>query len=241
MLVWLCVLLAAASTCEAELQAVREASERFESERAKLGPGSAPLEMGPAARELERSAERFLRSCPAHPEQISVRYSLGRLFYQHNRFEPALAIFEQIISTSPEHPLAEYAANLSLDVLHMQGDLAGLERLLRRYQKNAALMRRRELRESLDKILPGVLLRRADQELTAAREPGAVRKAAERFLAVADGFPAHPLADAALYNAALAFERAGDAGRARAARLRLLRSHPKSDLAARVRKQLGGE
>ena len=145
------------------------------------------------------------------------------------------------VISHPGHDLAEYAAQLSLDLLNLQQDFAGLERLAHRYRDNEALMRHKRLRDTLDILLPQVVFRRAFNDLESAREPAQIKQAARRFLQLAREFPGFDRADHALYNAAIAFDRAHDPGSARATRKRLLESHPQSPLAPHVCKQLQGD
>ena len=205
-------------------------------------PGqTVPIEPGPAARRVRFVSERFLQNCPQHTEALRVRYRLGRLLYDHNLFEPALSHFDQIVTSHPGHDLAEYAAQLSIDVLNLQRDFAGLERLARRYRDNEALMRHEKLRETIEQLLPQIVFRRAFNDLESAREPAQIKQAARRFLQLAREFPGFDRADHALYNAAIAFDRAHDLENARATRKRLLESYPQSPLTPRVREQLEGQ
>lgn len=240
----LLVLVGGGPDCEADLKAVRDASRWYAAEKkdqAGPGQGTAPLEPGPAARRVRFVSERFLQNCLEHPEALRVRYRLGRLLYEHNKFEPALAHFDQVISARPGHELAAYAAQLSLDLLNLQRDFVGLERLVRRYRNNEALMRHTQLRDTVEQILPQVIFRCASHDLESAEEPAQIRRAARKFLQLARELPGFDRADHALYNAAIAFDRARDPRNARAARKRLLEFYPKSPLAPRVREQLEGQ
>jgi TolA-binding protein len=136
--------------------------------------------------------------------------------------------------------VAEYAANLSLDILNMKKDYAGLEKLARRYAADKILMRHESLREVIPKLLPQILLKQAQQILKEKKYP----EAGEAFLKVAAEFPKSDIADTALYNAAVSYEKAKIGKKALGIHQRLIREYPQSPLARRSReiiKKSGGE
>ena len=78
---------------------------------------------------------------PAAEKQTAVSlYSQGKIHYDNDRFDQALEDFDQVVRRYPENPVSEYAANLSLDILNIKKDYAGLEKLARRYAADRVLM-----------------------------------------------------------------------------------------------------
>jgi TolA-binding protein len=168
---------------------------------------------------------------PEEPPAVSL-YRQGKVHYDHDRFDQALQFFDQVVRGYPENPLAAYAANLSLDILNLKKDYAGLEKLARRYAADRVLMQHESLREIVPKILPHVALKQAQRIFDEKKYP----EAAEAFLRVADEFPESDIAGSALYNAALSYEKAGIQAKVLEIHRRLVRQYPKSGLARRCGK-----
>jgi outer membrane protein assembly factor BamD (BamD/ComL family) len=175
----------------------------------------------------------FLYSGTARAEEHAAvsLYRQGKVQYDNNRFDQALATFDLVIRRFPENPVAEYAANLSLDILNLKKDYAGLEKLARRYAADEVLMRYESLREVIGKLLPQISLKKAQQLLDKKKYP----EAAKAFLKVAAEFPKSDIADSAVYNAALCYEKAKITKRSLEIHRRLIREYPQSPLARRSR------
>jgi outer membrane protein assembly factor BamD (BamD/ComL family) len=170
------------------------------------------------------------RPAPAAEKQDALSlYTQGKTHYDNNRFDQALAAFDQVVSRYPENPVAEYAANLSLDILNMKKDYAGLEKLASRYAADKILMRHESLREVVEKLLPQISYKQAQELFKAKKYP----EAGEAFLKVAAKHPKSVVADGALYNAALCYEKANIKSRSLQIHRRLIREYPQSPLARR--------
>jgi TolA-binding protein len=167
---------------------------------------------------------------PAAEEQTALSlYRQGKVHYDNDRFDQALAAFDQVVTRYPENPVAEFAANLSLDILNIKKDYTGLEKLARRYAADKILMRYESLREVVGKILPQIAYKNAQELFKAKKYP----EAGEAFLKVAAEYPKSLVADGALYNAAVSYEKAKIGKRALEIHERLIREYPESPLARR--------
>lgn len=177
----------------------------------------------------------LLACLPARPaaaaeEQTALSlYRQGKAHYDSDRFDQALSVFEQVVSRYPENPVAEYAANLSLDILNIKKDYAGLEKLTRRYAADKILMRHESLREVVGKLLPQIAYKQAQEVFKAKKYV----EAGEAFLKVAAEFPKSLVADGALYNAAISYQKAKIQKRSLEIHRRLIREYPRSPLALR--------
>jgi len=177
----------------------------------------------------------LLACLPARPaaaaeEQTALSlYRQGKAHYDSDRFDQALSVFEQVVSRYPENPVAEYAANLSLDILNIKKDYAGLEKLTRRYAADKILMRYESLREVVGKLLPQIAYKQAQEVFKAKKYV----EAGEAFLKVAAEFPKSLVADGALYNAAISYQKAKIQKRSLEIHRRLIREYPRSPLALR--------
>ena len=176
----------------------------------------------------------LLLARPAAAEEHSAisLYRQGKIHYDHDRFDQALQAFDQVVRQYPENPVAEYAANLSLDILNLKKDYAGLEKLVRRYAADKILMKHEPLRKVIHKLLPQISFKQAQQIFKEKKYP----EAGEAFLKVAAEYPKSIIGDSALYNAAVSYEKAKITKRALQIHRRLIREYPKSQLARRSRK-----
>ena len=176
-----------------------------------------------------------VRPAAATEEQTALSlYRQGKAHYDNDRFDQALAAFDRVVSRHPENPVAEYAANLSLDILNLKKDYAGLEKLARRYAADKILMRNDSLREVIGKLLPQIAYKQAQEVLKAKK----YAEAGEAFLKVAAEFPKSLIADGALYNAAVSYEKAKIKKRSLEIHQRLIREYPQSPLARRSKEIL---
>lgn len=174
----------------------------------------------------------FLPAGPAASAEEQTALSLyrqGKAHYDNDRFDQALAAFDQVVNRYPENPVAEYAANLSLDILNIKKDYAGLEKLTRRYAADKILMRHESLREVVNKLLPQIAYKQAQEVFKAKKYV----EAGEAFLKVAAEFPKSLVADGALYNAAISYQKAKIQKKSLQIHQRLIREYPKSPLARR--------
>ena len=174
----------------------------------------------------------FTQPAPAAEKQTALSlYRQGKIHYDNDRFDQALAAFDQVVRRYPENPVSEYAANLSMDILNIKKDFAGLEKLARRYAADQILMKHESLREVIHKLLPQISYKKAQEIFKAGKYP----EAGEAFLKVAADYPKSLVADGALYNAAVSYEKAKITKRALEIHRRLIREYPKSRLALRSR------
>ena len=171
----------------------------------------------------------FSPSAPAEEQTAISLYRQGKAHYDSDRFDQALAAFDQVVTRHPESPVAEYAANLSLDILNIKKDYKGLSKLARRYAADKRLMKHESLREVVGKLLPQIAYKHAQELFKAKKYP----EAGEAFLKVAAEYPKSVVADGALYNAALSYEKAEIPEKAKEIHQRLIRQYPRSPLARR--------
>jgi tetratricopeptide (TPR) repeat protein len=169
------------------------------------------------------------------------KYNQAKKLYEANHFEQALALFDQIVHEHPQHELAGYAADLSLDILNLKNDHAGLHRMVRDLLNNRLLIGHHpDSEKRFRSLLPEVYFKTLflKDEAALKNEGGlSEEKNTDRQSEVAWGWmafsrelPGCELADKALYNAHVSFERANDPGRAIRMLRRLVRAYPRSDL-----------
>jgi TolA-binding protein len=196
-----------------------------------------PKVEGVEPRRLTVDEERLLKALDAYVDAwpntdhaAGAAYRAGYILYEANHLEEARGRFREVVRKAPASPDAEFAAQLVLDSLSLQGKWTELRDWAQRFHATPGLggkpgsQNQLAVQADVESVLARATLRVAD-ELAAA---GGSEKAARAYLDFADTWPASPLAAKALNNAAVAFDAAGLDELAAQARHRLLDAYPGS-------------
>ncbi|MGZ3721544.1 MAG: tetratricopeptide repeat protein, partial [Bdellovibrionales bacterium] len=160
-------------------------------------------------RGFEVAADRYVKGFPKGENVPAIKYKLGALYYYHNQFDKALESFNGIIKQYPKSPYAQYSANLTLDIYNLRKDYGGLEKAGQDIMSNEDLAK-----SPVGAQVQGVLQRasfKKAQDLEANKDFGGAAVAYEEF---ARKNPGGDLGTSAAFNAAVNYEKAGDAGKA---------------------------
>ena len=158
---------------------------------------------------FELASGRYAKSYPKGENVPAIRYKMGALYYYHNQFDKALVAFKGIIKDYPKSPFAQYSANLTLDIYNLRKDYAGLESAGNDILNNEDLAK-----SSVGAQVKGVLQRasfKKAQDLEAKKDYAGAAVAYEDFAKKNAG---GELGTSASFNAAVNYEKAGDAGKA---------------------------
>ncbi len=196
-----------------------------------------PPAIGSEARRLTVDEERLLKALDAYVDAwpntehaSGASYRAGYILYEANHFDAARRRFGDVVAKAPSSQDAEFAAQLVLDSLSLQGRWSELRDQAQRFHATAGLggkpgsPNQSDFQSDVESVLARATLRVAD-ELAAA---GGLEKAARAYLEFADTWPTSPLAAKALNNAAVAFDAAGLDELSAHARYRLLDAYPGS-------------
>ncbi len=234
--------------CDAAYKTVLVHREQLKAEQKKEKPKidkekPKELEKQPFSRERKRflqAAEVYMDHCPASEDLCNLKYDIAKTYYDFNYFDEAIKRFDEIVRDFPNNELAEYAANLVLDSFNLIGDLDGLTTYARKYIQNQTLMKNQKLHEYLTKLFPKIVFKRMETlDKTFAKTPEGQKpltsqqihyKVAMSYISFTKEFKDHELADDALFNASVEFDRAERLDLARRARQKLIDEYPTSDL-----------
>ena len=181
----------------------------------------------PEEQELAAACRLYLEALPDGPHAVEVAFKVGRLEYISGELDAAQQHLAGIALQHPENELAEYAANLVLDIANLRKDWKGLHHWALKFLADKRLVAHGTLLQDLKRIEEESAYALADGEQSE------VQKAAALSAFVA----AHPhgaLADKALFGAAAALSRAGRIEEALAARARVWKEQPQSLLVPRA-------
>ncbi len=197
-----------------------------EREVAELSPR--PL---PALREdFVAAADRYDQVVGDDEYMPAFLYKTAEFFYAYDQLEPAKERFRAIIERWPGHEVAEYATNLLIESHLIEEDFHAVEDLTR------TVLAREDLQVDPDKAdyLAGVLQVKTSAMFKIAEALSQANKldeAATYYVKLVDEDPATPIADFALNNAAVAYEKRKRFDSAAKLYERLVRERPGSTLA----------
>ncbi|MFP5518695.1 MAG: tetratricopeptide repeat protein [Bdellovibrionia bacterium] len=177
--------------------------------QARVGDSLDPIEMDQRIERFIAASRWYMNKFPRAERIPEIKFRVGRLYYQHNRFDEAAGIFREIVEKHPKTKQSEYSANLLLDIFNLKKDYAGLEKT------GAELL-----------AVPSIADSKAGADIRNVLERASFKKGQELevnkdFLGSADTFwsfaqqnAASPLAVTAMFNAGVNYERANSTGQA---------------------------
>jgi len=176
---------------------------------------------------LAEACNLYLKALPQGPHSVEVAFKVGRLEYLSGDYDASRKHLSFIALEHPEHELAEYAANLVLDIENLRGDWEAMHRWALRFLDDRRLSAHGTLLQDLRRVEEQSAYALAD-----AVSPDT--KKAEALLGFVQAHPRGQLADKALFGAAAALSRAGRIDEALASRARVWKEQPRSQLVPRA-------
>jgi tetratricopeptide (TPR) repeat protein len=205
-----------------------------DSQPAKKQAAPATQDNGPKQRPLTPEEVKLADSCalyldvlPEGAHAVEVAFKIGRLEYLSGKLDAAEKHLSWVAQKHPESDLAEYAANLVLDISNLRKDYRGMHEWALRFLDDPRLIAHGTLRADLTRV----------EEQSAYALADAVKDDEGKAHALLDFVDKHPgaaLTDKAIFGAAAALSRAGKVDDALAARARLWKEIPGSPLVARA-------
>ena len=184
---------------------------------------------------LAVACERYIKYAPDGERIVDVKYTLARIYYDHNHLEKAQEVFKDIAYKHSDHRLSVIAANLHLDSLNLLQDYDGLETAVVGYLEKKPIKDEGFLTE-LTALHSAISFKKC----TVFDDKEQWKDAAKCFVQFYRSFPESEYVDKALYNAALDFERQRDLGKAIRVRRFLLNDYGDSELAPKTLYNLAG-
>ena len=191
------------------------------------GERRAQRPLTPDEQKLAQACELYLKALPEGPHAVETAFKVGRLEYISNDLAAAEKHLSSIALQHPEHELAEYSANLVLDIANLRKDWKGLHAWAVKFLEDKRLTAHGTMAQDLKRIEEESAYALADAETPDAKK-------AEALLAFVSSHPHGQLADKALFGAAAALSRAGRIDDALTARSRIWKEQPQSPLVPRA-------
>ncbi len=181
----------------------------------------------PEEQNLAAACSLYLQALPDGPHAVEVAFKIGRLEYISGALDAAQQHLAGIALQHPENELAEYAANLVLDISNLRKDWKSLHAWALKFLGDKRLTAHGSLLGDLKRIEEESGYAVADAESSDVKK-------AEALSAFVAEHPHGELADKALFGAAAALSRAGRIEEALAARSRVWKEQPQSPLVPRA-------
>ena len=204
-------------------------------QKSKEARGNAATQTGaPAQRPLTPEEMKLADACllyldvlPDGQHAVEVTFKIGRLEYLSGKLDASEKHLSAIALKHPESELSEYAANLVLDIANLRKDYRGVHDWSVRFLDDGKLAARGTLRADLTRVEEQSAYTLADG---VAEDEGKARA----LLDFVDKHPGGSLTDKAIFGAAAALSRTGRVDDALAARSRLWKETPSSELVPRA-------
>ena len=184
-------------------------------------------QLSAAEEQLASACALYLDAVPQGPHAVEVAFKLGRLRYLSGALDQAEARLAWVATQHPESDLAEYAANLVLDIENLRHDSKAVHAWAARFLADKRLTAHGTLAHDLARV----------EEQSAYAVAEAARPEAEQARLLLDFAQSHPrgeLVDKALFGAAAALSREGEIDAALSVRARLVKEQPQSPLLPRA-------
>src|SRR3989440_6370578 len=144
---------------------------------------------------LAEACNLYLKALPQGPHAVEVAFKVGRLEYISGDYDASRKHLSFIALEHPEHELAEYAANLVLDIENLRGDWEAVRRWALRFLEDRRLTAHGTLLQDLRRV-------EEDNAYAPAHPGGPGPAKAEGLLAFGQGHPPRALAENALVGGA---------------------------------------
>ncbi len=173
-------------------------------------------------------------------ELASLAFLRANIWRRYNQFEMAIPIFVELLEKHRMHEVAEYSANLLLDIYNRTSRFDEMIALATKLRADKRFLAKRpELAITLRKIhaqAQTLAARAASQRAHDTGDRSHFEKCGEAYLAIIDPDPTERATtdDEALYSAMICFEQAGSTDRALEVLRRLTTDHPDSQLSRRA-------
>jgi TolA-binding protein len=185
------------------LLAIEKVLPKDEELQKKVGNSTDPVPLDPISVKFVNAAKWNLEKFPKSPNAGEIRFRVARLYYLTNNFTEAEKYFKEVVQLHPNTKIADYSANLLLDIYNLRNDYNGLEKMGNELLKNEYIANSKtgnDIRTILEK---SSFKRGQNLELDKK-----YLESAQQFQAFATSHPKSELAGIAYFNAAVNFERA---------------------------------
>ncbi|MGZ3690214.1 MAG: tetratricopeptide repeat protein [Pseudobdellovibrio sp.] len=205
------------------LLAVEKVLPKDEELQKRVGNTTTPVALDPISQKFVTAGKYILDKYPKSENVGEIRFRIARLNYLTNNFDEAEKYFKEVVQYHPKTKIADYSANLLLDIYNLKGDYEGLDKVGNELLANESIANSKtgaDIRSVLEKSS----FKRA-QNLEVDKK---YLESATQFQIFAVQHPRSELVGISFFNAAVNFERAGKSKEAIINYKKVLASNDKS-------------
>ncbi len=184
-------------------------------------------------RDIPKGEERFIEIAQLYMQEypkgsriVDVQFRIAAIYYRYHHFDKALGLFKKIAQDHPKHRSGVTSAYIVLDVLNMQKNYDKLDETARLFAATPGLGDKKF--QAQMKEISGQIGFKQVEKLEAGNQ---WKQAGETYLGIYQTDPSSPLAEKALYNSLVSFEKAGETARSQEVTRKFLAKYPKSSYA----------
>lgn len=173
-------------------------------------------------------AQYYMTEYPQGSRVVDVRFRIASIYYRYHHFDESQAMFREIVTKYPRHRSATTAANIVLDIYNIKKDYVALN-------TNAQLFAKMDgLGDSQFKAdMAHISNEIGFKSIEGLETQNKWAEAGETYFNFYKNNPNSPLAEKALYNAFVSFEKANNADKMAEASKLFVAKFPKSDYTKR--------
>jgi TolA-binding protein len=169
------------------------------------GQSLEPFAFNKDEQDFVTAAESYTQKFPKAEKVLDIRFKTGRLYYTHNYFDQALAIFKEIVKEHPKTEFAVYSANLILDIYNLRKDYEGLTKAGQELLATPGL-KSADVNMDIQNVVEKAKFKEA-QDLEVKKDYVNSGRVFEQF---SKTYPSSTLSPIAKFNAGINYERAND-------------------------------
>lgn len=174
-------------------------------------------------------ADYYLKNYSKFQRSVDVQFRIASIYYRHNYFDEALPIFDEIATKHPNHKFAANSAHLVLDIYNIKKDYKGLADTSARFAKTPSLGNakfKEEMTAFKDQI--------GFKAIEGLERQSKWAEAGEAYLKYYKSDTDGTLAEQALYNSVVSYEKSGDEAKLKEAAFLFMERYPKNEYNKRL-------
>jgi tetratricopeptide (TPR) repeat protein len=201
---------------------------KYSKEEAKT-VDSTPKDLTLPEEKFIETARYYIAEYPSGKNAGDIMFRAGVIYYQKNQFEKANEEFRKLIKERPQHKTAQTAAHLVLDMYNIRKDYPGLT------EQAQAFFQQANLGDAKFKAEMKQIMGEVDfKQIEGLEKEDKWNEAGEAYFRFFQNNPKADLAEKALYNAFVSFDKSGNTVKSSEMARVFVAKYPKSDYSAKM-------
>lgn len=187
-----------------------------------------PREIPTNEKKFIEVAQFYMTEYPQGQRIVDVRFRIAAIYYRYHHFDEAQALFKEIALKNPKHRSATTAANIVLDIYNLKKDYVNLDANAQMFAKVDGLGDS-AFKADMAQISAEIDFKKVESLESASKWDDA----GQTYYTFYQKHPSSPLAEKALYNAFVSFDKAGNTAKSAEVSRLFVTKFPKSEYTKR--------